>query len=69
MEGVVLMNYNFIPIMDASTAQLRGQQVEFHTEEYIFGMGFGGVEYLTYNYTDAEWDAYVASNNNELDYT
>ena len=69
MEGVVLMNYNFIPIMDASTAQLRGQQVEFHTEEYIFGMGFGGVEYLTYDYTDAEWDAYVASSNNELDYT
>ena len=69
MEGAVLLNYNFIPVMDNSTAQLKGQQVEFYTEEYIFGMGFGGVKYYTYNYTDAEWDAYVASQNGELDYT
>lgn len=69
MEGAVLLNYNFIPVMDNSTAQLKGQQIEFYTEEYIFGMGFGGVKYYTYNYTDAEWDAYVASQNGELDYT
>ena len=69
MEGAVLLNYNFIPVMDNATAQLKGQQVEFYTEEYIFGMGFGGVKYYTYNYTDAEWDAYVASQNGELDYT
>lgn len=69
MEGAVLLNYNFVPIMDDSAAQLRGQQIQYHTEDYIFGMGFGGVEYFTYNYSDAEWDAYVAANNNELDYT
>lgn len=69
MEGAVLLNYNFIPVMDNSTAQLKGQQIEFYTEEYIFGMGFGGIKYYTYNYTDAEWDAYVASQNGELDYT
>ena len=23
--------------------------------------GFGGIELATFNYTDAEWDAYVAS--------
>ena len=32
-------------------------------------MGFGGMKYYTFNYTDAEWDAYVAENNGELDYT
>ena len=55
--------------MDDASAQLRGQQIEYYTEEYIFGMGFGGMKYYTFNYTDAEWDAYVASNNGELDYT
>ena len=69
MEGAVLLNYNFIPIMDDSSAQLRGEQVAYHTEDYIFGVGFGGMKYMTYNYTDAEWADYVAANNGELDYT
>jgi len=69
LEGAVLQNYNFLPIMDDASAQLRGQQIEYYTEEYIFGMGFGGIKYYTFNYSDAEWDAYVAQNNGELDYT
>ncbi len=69
LEGAVLLNYNFLPIMDDASAQLRGQQINYYTEEYIFGMGFGGIKYYTYNYTDAEWDAYVAENNGMLDYT
>ena len=69
LEGAVLLNYNFLPIMDDASAQLRGQQIEYYTEDYIFGMGFGGLKYYTFNYTDAEWDAYVAANNGELDYT
>ena len=69
LEGAVLLNYNFLPIMDDASAQLRGQQIEYYTEDYIFGMGFGTLKYYTFNYTDAEWDAYVAANNGELDYT
>jgi len=68
MEEAVLLNYNFVPIMDDSSAQLKGQQIEYYTEDYIFGMGFGGIKYYTYNYTDAEWDEYVASQNSMLDY-
>ena len=69
LEGAVLLNYNFVPIMDDATAQMRGQQIQYKTEEYIFGMGFGGIKYYTFNYSDAEWDAYVASNGGTLDYT
>ena len=69
LERAVLMNYNFIPLMDNASASMRGMQINYKTEEYIFGMGFGGVKYYTYNYTDAEWDAFVASNNGVLDYT
>ena len=29
-------------------------------------MGFGGLRYIEVNYTDAEWTAYVAANNNDL---
>lgn len=69
LEGTVLQNYNFIPIMDDAGAQLRGRQIKYYTEEYIFGMGFGGLKYYTYEYSDAEWDAFVAENNGMLDYT
>lgn len=69
IENAVLMNYNNIPLMDASSAGMKGQQIQYYTEDYIFGMGRGGIQYYTYNYTDAEWDAYVASNGGMLDYT
>ena len=68
MEEAVLLNYNFIPIMDDASASLKGQQIQYYTEEYIFGMGFGGLKYYTYEYSDAAWDAFVAANNGELDY-
>lgn len=69
LEGTVLMNFNFIPLMDNSRARLKGQQVEYATEDFVFAMGFGEYEYLTFNYSDAEWSDYVASNGNTLDYT
>ena len=69
LERAVLLNYNFIPLMDNASASMRGMQINYKTEEYIFGMGFGGIKYYTYNYTDAEWDAYVASQGGILDYT
>jgi hypothetical protein len=69
MEEAVLTNYNFIPLMDNSTAQLKGQKIEYYSEEYIYGVGFGGIRYMTFNYTDAEWAEFVASQNGELDYT
>lgn len=69
LEGVVLQNYNFIPTTDSSSAILKGKQIQYKTEEYIFGMGFGGVKYYTYNYSDAEWEAYVEAAGGTLDYT
>ncbi len=68
MENTILMMYNFIPLMDDAAAVLKSHQINYATEEYVFGMGFGGLKYYTYEYTDAEWDAYVAENNGELSY-
>ncbi len=68
MENTILMMYNFIPLMDDAAALLKSHQINYATEDYVFGMGFGGIKYYTYEYTDAEWDAYVAENNGELSY-
>lgn len=68
LEGAVLENYDMIPMVDDSFANLKGMQIQYYTEDYIFGVGRGGVKYMTYNYTDAEWDEYVASQGGNLNY-
>ena len=69
LERAILLNYTYIPLSGAASAQLKGMQINYNTEEYIFGMGFGGIKYMTYNYDDAEWAAFVNGQNGELDYT
>ena len=68
LEGAVLLNYNFVPLMDDAGANLKGMQVNYYTDNYIFGMGFGGIKYYTYNYTDAEWASYVDAQGGTLNY-
>ncbi len=68
LEGAVLDTYDMIPLVDDSSASLKGMQIEFYTEDYIYGVGRGSVKYMTYNYTDAEWDAYVAEQGGTLNY-
>ncbi len=68
LEGAVLDTYDMIPLVDAASASMRGMQINYYTEEYIFGLEFGGVKYYTYNYDDAEWAAYVAEQGGTLNY-
>lgn len=68
-ERAVLLNYDFIPLSGDASAQLVGQQVQYHSDEYLYGIGFGGLRYMTFIYSDAEWAEYVASQGGELDYT
>ncbi len=68
LEGAILENYNLIPLMDDCSASIKGMQVEHYKEDYIYGVGRGGVKYMTYNYTDAEWADYVASQGGTLNY-
>ena len=68
LENAVLQNYNFIPLTNDSSALLKGMKINFYTEEEVFPLGYGGVKYRTFNYTDAEWDAYVAEQGGTLNY-
>lgn len=68
LEGAVLETYDLIPMIDEAGANLKGMQIQYYTEDYVFGMGRGGVKYMTYNYTDAEWDEYVKSQGGQLNY-
>lgn len=68
LEGAVLSTYDLLPLNNESSAALKGMQIKYYTEEYVYGVGRGGIKYMTYNYTDAEWDAYVAEQGGTLNY-
>ena len=52
-------------IADGGGSFLGAKFSYFSEDEHTF-MGFGGIRYIEVNYTDAEWDAFVKSNNNDL---
>lgn len=68
IENAVLQTYDLIPLVDDAGAGLKGMQITYGTEEYYYGIGRGGEKYMTYNYTDAEWEEYVASQGGQLNY-
>ena len=68
IEGEILQTYDYIPMMQNASAALLSQQVYYVVEEYNPICGRGGIQYLKYNYNDAEWAAYVAENGGELQY-
>jgi oligopeptide transport system substrate-binding protein len=68
LEGAVLQLYDFIPLMGNYSAALKGMQVKYYTEDQIFPMGRGGIRYMTYNYDDAAWDAFVKEQGGTLNY-
>lgn len=68
IETTVLMTYDYIPMLQDASMALLSKQVYYVVEEYNPIMGRGGIKYMKYNYTDAEWAAYVAAQGGTLDY-
>ena len=58
-EELILNDYTTIPLMNEGSVLLLSYQVNYGKESYLFGMGFGGIRYITYNFSDTEWTAYV----------
>ena len=70
VEGAILDEYCAIPIWNDRSAQLVSQKVEYITYEFksSYSDSYGGLRFMTYNYTDEEWDKYCADQNNQLKY-
>ena len=68
IEKFMLTAYNCVPIMQDGSGSLLSQQVYYVVEEYNAMMARGGIQYLKYNYNDAEWADYVSSQGGTLKY-
>lgn len=68
VEAAILEQYTMLPLNNDSSAALKGMKINYYTEEYIYGVGRGGVKYMTYNYDDYAWRSYVKSQGGSLKY-
>ena len=68
IEKEVLLTYNYLPFLEEGSMALLSMKAYYVIEDYNPVMGRGGITYLKYNYTDEEWNAYVAEQGGELSY-
>ena len=68
LEGYILRQHFGLPCMADATMAMHSQQFFYVTNEFSTMMGRGGVAYLKYNYSDADWDAYVEDQGGTLQY-
>ena len=68
LEKEVLKVYYSVPLYNEYSASLISYQTEYISYEYNTFMGYGGIRYMTYNYSDAEWERAVAEEDGQLNY-
>ena len=68
LEEKYLELYYCIPMAGTTVCTLLSYQVNEYTQDYNVMYGFGGFRLMSWDYTDAEWAAYVQSQNNSLNY-
>lgn len=57
LENVYLESFVTAPMYYRNGASLLSRKLEYATTDYLQIVGYGGLRYATYNYTDAEWAA------------
>ncbi len=67
-EEAVLNLSNIFPLQTDATASLKCMRLTYKTEEYILGVGRGGMKYYTYTMDDAAFAAHVTSEGGTLNY-
>ena len=68
MEEAFLNFVYRIPLCSTTVCSLQSYQADYYTQDYNIMYGYGGLELMTYNYTDAEWAEFVAEQGGTLSY-
>ncbi len=68
IEGAILQTYDYIPMINDGSYAMLSQKHYYVTDEYNPVLARGGITYMKYNYDDAEWVDYIASQGGVLQY-
>ena len=66
LEELTIKESRSVMLIADSGGSFLGAKFSYFSEDEHTFMGFGGMRYMEVNYTDAEWTAFVAQNNNDL---
>jgi hypothetical protein len=66
LEELVIKESRSIMLIGDYSGSFLGAKFSNLTEEYNTFMGHGGIRYMVVNYTDEEWEAFVAANGGNL---
>ena len=66
LEEVVIKESRSIMLIGEFDGSLLAAKFSHFSEDYNTFMGFGGIQYMVVEYTDAEWTAFVNANNGDL---
>ena len=65
-EAGIVNRYEAIPIVARGSSSLNGFKVENATKTYINLVGYGGIRFLRFNYSNSEWKSFVSENGSNL---
>ena len=68
VEAAILKEYYSVPVFSLYSASLMGYKTDYVTYEYNTFMGYGGIRYMSYNFDDTEWAAFVSEKGGKLNY-
>ena len=66
LEELTIKESRSVMLIAESGGSFLGAKFSYLSDEDHTFMGFGGLRYIEVNYTDEEWTAFVAENNNDL---
>ncbi len=68
LEKAILYTYDYLPVLQEDSVSLLSRQVGYPVTEYDPVLGYGGIRFIRYNYCEADWEAYVASQGGRIEY-
>lgn len=66
LEAGILKRFEAVPLVARGTSSLLGFKVENATNTYVSLIGYGGIRFMKFNYTNSEWSNWCNSKNNQL---
>ena len=65
-EAGIVNRYEAVPMVARGTSSLNGFKVENASKTYINLIGYGGIRFMQFNYTNSEWSSFVNENGGNL---
>lgn len=65
LETGILERWEAIPIVSRASSSLTSLKIENGTDTYVNLIAYGGIRYMSFNYTNQEWADFVKNNNLE----